>query len=1355
MLQIQFGFMIREVNTMRWSICAIIVLLAFWPLCLGAGVPPTMWEGTYGGSGNDEGRFGAYTLDGGFVLVGYTESFGNDGDVLLVKTDASGDTLWMRCYGGPNEDFGWCVQQTLPDSGYIIVGYTKSFGVGGDVYLIKTDSNGEEIWTKHYGGDGYDEGRYVEQTLDGGYIIAGRTESYGQGSDVYLIKTDADGNVIWEHNYGYDQFDIAEAVHQTVPDAGYMLVGSSQSGASRIYLIRLSSDGSILWQKRYGSTAHHDAGRDVVQVSTDAFVMTGTTQTYGGLEYDAFIWKVNAENGDSIWLRTYGNDFENSGQSIVMTLPDSGFVIAGFSYSQPDDNNSCDVFVMKTNSNGDSLWGATYGGPLYDKGYCIKQLPDGSLFVTGFNTTDSTKMDLYGVRICPCLEQPYLVLPDGSGDFPTVQDAITCAVDGDTILLADGTFTGDGNRDIDFLGKAITVKSLSDDPSTCVIDCHGSPTQAHRGFIFQSGELPTSVIQGISIHDGFVADPQMGGGAILCTNGSSPTLSKLVLYDNVSSANGAAIYCSASSPSMTGLTITQNMTEGAGAVAFVDGSHATIQSSILWGNTASAPNHGIFVDSASTVTVTCSDIQDGWEGSGNISADPLFCNAQNHDFHLHERSPCSPGGSPAGCGLMGALGIGCYNRAWYVATNGSDLTGDGSLGNPFATIQHALDQAVCGDTINVLPGRYEQHVYVANVEGLTIQAYPCPTDTGRAVVIADTSLSVFSFINAPGCALKGLEVKGGTYGISIQASGITINNCIINRNDNGLELIDASPVILNNVIADNMLYGVYLSQTSCPTMKNNIISGNWIGVYGVTDCCVEAAYNDVWGNTIDFGGACSEDWTGSGNLSEDPGFADAERADYHLAVCSPCIDWGDPDPSMSDPDGSRNDIGAYGGPYACQGSPSFVGDLRAYTESSLVYLSWAANAVTESVSYYLVLRDSVFPFDPDCAAQHYVDVPETTFVDTLAPGQSYAYRIAAVNANSYQGGYSAPILAQTAPMRRGILDMSYHWGCAGQTFIRGDVIAAGIGLSATGTGNISLSGIPSGARILKALLYWDGTPYLMLNGEYVGATKIGTDRGFSSYRAEVHHIVTGNGTYTVACDGYSHGASLVVVYEDTTQSLKAIMINDGLDNEGRGAGDGEFDITRFPFDQQDSVRACYIVGGGTPDLSEWYVYNGQVIGTDTADGSDGDAWDTDWIEIPSYAVSPPAGKVQCETYINELTDSLQWVVVVTVGLIAPAGVSNTNNESVWSLEVVNPNRSDGNVQLLFNIPRGGGQIHILVYDTAGRLVRGLVSGHLRKGKQSVIWDGTNEYGEKVSPGIYFVRMEAERATTTKKIVLLR
>ena len=172
----------------------IVSLFVFTAISLGQ--PDTSWTKTFGGSGYDNAFSCQQTIDGGYIILGRTESYGNgDSDAWLIKTDSQGNEEWNHTYGGVSFDLGISLHQTT-DSGYVITGWTLTDNSwGDDVWLIKTDTNGDTLWTQTFGGSGDDRGRSVQQTTDGGYIITGYAESFGNGDDedVYLIKTDSQG----------------------------------------------------------------------------------------------------------------------------------------------------------------------------------------------------------------------------------------------------------------------------------------------------------------------------------------------------------------------------------------------------------------------------------------------------------------------------------------------------------------------------------------------------------------------------------------------------------------------------------------------------------------------------------------------------------------------------------------------------------------------------------------------------------------------------------------------------------------------------------------------------------------------------------------------------------------------------------------------------------------------------------------------------------------------------------------------------------------------------------------------------------------------------------------------------------
>jgi len=310
----------------------------------------TLWTRTFGGANEDRGTSVCQTTDGCFVVGGATWSFGADnGDVYLVKTDTLGDTLWTRRFGGRSYDQGFSVQQTF-DGGYIITGTTQSYGAGlEDVYLVKTDAQGDTMWTRTYGGSDYDYGQAASQTTDGGFIIAGATRSFGRGYDFYLVKTNPDGDPVWSRTFGGDSNDLGYEVQQTA-DSGYVVVGYTESfGAGRrdVYLVKTNADGETLWTHTFGGT-QIDEGYSVKQTDDGGYVVAGVTKSFGAGSHDAYLVRTDA-NGETLWTRTFGGAAGDGANSVQQTS-DGGYIIAGATFSYGAGES--DVWLIKTDSLG-------------------------------------------------------------------------------------------------------------------------------------------------------------------------------------------------------------------------------------------------------------------------------------------------------------------------------------------------------------------------------------------------------------------------------------------------------------------------------------------------------------------------------------------------------------------------------------------------------------------------------------------------------------------------------------------------------------------------------------------------------------------------------------------------------------------------------------------------------------------------------------------------------------------------------------------------------------------------------------------------------------------------------------------
>ncbi len=284
----------------------------------------TSWTLILGGEGHEHGASVRQTFDQGYIVAGYTQ-LPSGCHVYMVKASGNGDTTWTRTHGIGNIH---SIQQTT-DSGYIMVG--ASYDHLEDMLLMKTDVNGDVQWTKTYFGAGSDVGNWVEQTLDRGYIITGWTGSFGAGGyDVWLIKTDAGGDSIWSRTYGGTGYDYGFCVKQTA-DSGYIIAGFTTSfgaGGRDLYLIKTDPDGDTVWTRTYGQS-YDDQGWGVEQTSDLGYVVVGHFGWFSPSRADLWLLKTS-ENGDTVWTRTYGGPGEDEIGYAVQQTVDQGYIVTGW-----------------------------------------------------------------------------------------------------------------------------------------------------------------------------------------------------------------------------------------------------------------------------------------------------------------------------------------------------------------------------------------------------------------------------------------------------------------------------------------------------------------------------------------------------------------------------------------------------------------------------------------------------------------------------------------------------------------------------------------------------------------------------------------------------------------------------------------------------------------------------------------------------------------------------------------------------------------------------------------------------------------------------------------------------------------
>jgi len=346
------------------------------------------WDVTFGGPYPDTGKCVKQTNDGGYIIVGETcaSSYDNS-DVWLIKTDENGMKIWDKTFGGSEWDKGQFIDITS-DGGYIITGNTISYASSEteDVWLIKTDSNGNEIWNRTFGGDKTDNAYYVEQTNDDGYIIMGQTWSFteaGEMANSWLIKTDSNGNEIWNHTYGGNEPGGAFSGQQTT-DGGYIFSGSINPVDGErwidVYLVKTDENGSEMWSKSY-SVNENEVGWGVQQTNDGGYIITGFTGDSSSIYGELLLIKTNA-NGNKQWQKTFGGDKGDTGYFVKQTS-DGGYIVTGQTYSYSSGLYDSDLWLVRTNSNGNLKWHESFGGENSEIGHYVEQTNDGSYIVVG------------------------------------------------------------------------------------------------------------------------------------------------------------------------------------------------------------------------------------------------------------------------------------------------------------------------------------------------------------------------------------------------------------------------------------------------------------------------------------------------------------------------------------------------------------------------------------------------------------------------------------------------------------------------------------------------------------------------------------------------------------------------------------------------------------------------------------------------------------------------------------------------------------------------------------------------------------------------------------------------------------
>lgn len=410
----------RGTMSFRFLISVSVIFLLFTRLCFGQPAD-TLWTNTFGGTGLDRGYSLQQTSDEGFIIAGMTESFGSVSSACyLVKADAYGELEWEQTFDLDYFEDSNSVQQTS-DGGYILAGSSGDMPFGA-AYIIKTTSAGVLEWENLFGPYRGEHifGECVRQTYDGGYIIAGsHSASLGGvgGGAVYLLKLNQLGEEEWSGTFGSGgpgAYWYGYAIEQT-PDSGYVIAGRHNSAG---YVLKLNKSYSIDWDKVIygygGSDYNFTSFRSVCVTASGNYLLAGTTSSTGTMDYDVYLVMLDAD-GELLWERIYGG-LEAEGAWSAHQTVDGGFIVAGSTNSYGSGEN--DVYLLKVNESGGFEWHTWFGGSEMDYAQAVQQTTDGDFAIAG--TTRSYGAGSYDVWLLK------VGVPEGISDRrPSISSSIT------------------------------------------------------------------------------------------------------------------------------------------------------------------------------------------------------------------------------------------------------------------------------------------------------------------------------------------------------------------------------------------------------------------------------------------------------------------------------------------------------------------------------------------------------------------------------------------------------------------------------------------------------------------------------------------------------------------------------------------------------------------------------------------------------------------------------------------------------------------------------------------------------------------------------------------------------------------
>ncbi|MHC1593264.1 MAG: NosD domain-containing protein, partial [Methermicoccaceae archaeon] len=822
-----------------------------------------VWDVKYGGTLSDAARDMQKTSDLGYVLTGYTHSYGtNESDAWLIKVNSSGGEQWNRSYGGLEFQETFSVRQTA-DGGYVLAGRTGMQSPSSrDGILVKTDSSGTQQWLHTFGGDNEDEFRSVVQTADGGYLLAGHTRSFGvPGYNGWLLKTDANGTEQWNTTVGGDGYDyLLDIEHAS--DGGYVMTGYTKPyGIGTIYdvwLVKLNSSGDEQWNTTFGSSSEMEKGRAVQQTSDGGYVIAGEWYRYADADYNGWLIKTDA-NGTEQWNATFGGEKSDVFEDVVQTS-DGGYAMAGRTRSPDMDN--FDMWLVRADSSGSEMYNCTAGGDWYESAASLAV--DGSGYVLGGSTesfydhssyawlvkfasapvitisspTNGTVYSSSTVSLnasCPGAVSMWYRVDGGANSTPVSTSTLTTELtlnDGNHTLEVYALNAGGsvGSETVSFEVEAMThITTLPYNITSSgyyMLDVDCSNESGSYAIKINASDV---VLYG----NGHTLDGNESSNTygIWAENVNNVTIENLtvtdwyrgIYWDNVD--DGSIVGCTATSNHDYGICLDSSsnntLTSNTASSNSYDGIrlYSSCNYNTLTNNTANSNSqYGIYLHSSSGNTLTSNTVSNSYNGiylhssSGNTLTDNT---APNNDYGI-----------------------------WLGISSNNMLSNNTASSNNYHGIQISSSSNYNTLSNNTASSNTYYGIffsYSSNYNTLTNNT--ASSNKADGIYFSSSSNNMLS--NNTACS-------NNAHGINLYtSSGNTLTNNTASSNTyDGIHLYSSSGCTLTGNTVSNNRYGIYLGYSSnYNTLTSNTASSNSYGIYFKSSSSNHIFLNDLLGNT--------------------------------------------------------------------------------------------------------------------------------------------------------------------------------------------------------------------------------------------------------------------------------------------------------------------------------------------------------------------------------------------------------------------------------------------------------------------------------------------------------------------------